>query len=140
MDLPFHKRDKSGFPKVLKPWKKLIKSSDPNHHKLVNTIFGAVKVLTLPVNRSTETITSPSTADHDVIRRFCDYIPTWSGIPGLSRLERQSVFLLRSTKGPNGPAVATCLGDLKSLNADPQLRGAVDKLIKLTCDPGIISY
>lgn len=135
-ELPYHKCNRKGFPKVFNPWKNLINSHCPDHKRMVNTIFGSVKGITLPVDRSTETITSPSTSNKQVVKRFCDYIRTWSGVSG-SNLKLQSVCLLRSTKGPNGPAMVTCLKDLSALLADTKLLGDVRELIKLTCIPAV---
>jgi hypothetical protein len=140
IELPFHKLDKIGFPKVFRPWRNLITDTDPNSKRYLNTIFGTVKGLTLPVSKNTETITSPSEIyDTSVIKDFCKYLESWNGVRS-TKLELQANFLLRSTKGPNGPAVITSLDDINALQGEKELIGNVRELIKLTCIPEIVAY
>jgi hypothetical protein len=95
----------------------------------VNTLFGAVKLLKLPPSSDTRSVTSPFTGDPDFLSEFTNYCDTWGGLGKdcKSLLEPLDDTPLRSTKGPNGPAVYTCMKDLSAL----QGTGLYDSIMDL---------
>jgi hypothetical protein len=130
-NIPFHRADKTGFPKILNPWKKWLKSADNSDNKqFINTIFGVVKSLRLPPKIETETITSPSSAEPEMVQEFVNYCKNWKGVPKDISLIQDETLPLRSTKGPNGYSSSTSLNDLLGLVFNtPKLMQAVFTLL-----------
>jgi hypothetical protein len=120
----WHRTDRKGFPKALRPWKELILSTDHHVKQEINTLFGAVKLLKLPVDTSIDSVIAPFTGDDSFLSEFTDYCSTWGGLgkPKNRILEPLTDIPLRSTKGPNGPAVYTSLDDLSALKGTSLLK------------------
>ena len=110
--LEFHKIDKDNFPKVLKPWKDLILSTDCNDLREVNTLFGAVKLMKAPLDYDTSSITDEFNGDYEFLVKFTNFIKTWK-FPTIG-LEPEEYYNspLRTTIGPNGRASATTFKDM----------------------------
>jgi len=130
--LPWHAVDNTGFPRALRPWKDLICSSNHQIKREVNTLFGAVKLLKVSPVPRTRTITSPFEGRSNFLSKFTDFCFKWKGPAKYIKLSPLDGIPLRSTKGPNGPAVYSCLQDLSALKDRPELYQNIKSLMRIT--------
>lgn len=135
--LPFHKTDASGFPKVFKPWRRYILSDVPQDKQLANTVFTTVRCLFLQPVMDVSTVTSPYTGEAGELEKFTAFCSNWAGVPARQKLAPTGDIKLRSTAGPNGPAVLTSLRDIHALREAPELLKLLRDLAKHTFGPGL---
>ncbi|DAZ87243.1 TPA_asm: RNA-dependent polymerase [Proteus mito-like virus] len=130
--LLFTKVDRSGFPKVLRPWKGLANGSTEDVRFLLS-IFRTPEVLTLEPEIDIKNIEQePPKESWELLKEFKKWLPHWSGLKSLPSKPLPCGLILSNNAGPNGPATVTAMADLKALRDDENLCNNVKRLLSLT--------
>jgi hypothetical protein len=129
-NLSFHKVDKDGFPKVLRPWKVLI-TGNQQDVRFCLSLWRLNETLRLTPELDLNTITGEP-VEEKLFDRFAKWLPTWGGLKALPSSLIKSDLVMSNKAGPNGPATASAMADLNALRADSKLYAAVGQLLQLT--------
>jgi hypothetical protein len=130
-NLSFHKVDKEGFPKVLKPWKVLIKGNQQDV-RFCLSLWRLNEVHELKPKLDLGTVVGEPVEDTKIFNRFSEWLPKWKGLTKLPSKLKRSEIVMSNKAGPNGPATASAINDLHALRADEELNEGVGRLLQLT--------
>lgn len=129
--LPYHAKFRDGIPKVLKPWRSLIKGSAVDQ-RFCLSLWRTLEVLRLkPTLDLSPIIDEQTEEDENLFREFTNWLPTWTGLRNLPKDLEPNRLVVTNKAGPNGPSAEKSLCDLAALKTDKKLYSAVDKLLRL---------
>jgi hypothetical protein len=123
----FQKRDKDNFVKALNPWKVNVNSATDDIRYILS-FWRILDAFRCKPEYKVESITNKSTADESLVEELCNFIMTWRPLESLSQ-DRSGHLVLSNRAGPNGPASASCLDDLKPIRASGNLQYAIQELL-----------
>lgn len=121
----FLKSDKDGYPKVLNPYKALLRDKDPYKVKIVLSIFRSVEILRLPPDRDISTVLQPLNVKDEVVNDIIKYIPKFINKFKLKLKYRDLFYHFTVKNGPNGPALQTSDTDYSAVKSDEKLYEAL---------------
>jgi hypothetical protein len=134
--IPFVQSDKTGFPRVLLPFKPYLTNKDINCRRAALTVLQLYKLYDSKGKYSLESITSPSTGSKQVDQKFMDNFEfvckQWFPAEYLSNriYTLRSGFHLSGSNGPNGPSLGSAYVDREAIRGNIEVN--VAKLAKAT--------